>query len=115
MSTYELNFGMPYGLTTMSLYVDVGQAELASRQYVVCVEALAGDEAVDLESVGWTYSHNLQAKFCYLPESSVPGVVRLPPLSVGREISILRVGAPRLGPRGAPRRRRSHLGVGGAS
>ncbi|MER7073738.1 hypothetical protein [Terrabacter sp. NPDC000476] len=91
MSTYELNFGVPYGVTTARVYLDVLTPVDADRQYVVGLRAMAGDRVVDLDSPGWHYSKHLQTKFCYLPRRSEPGMAKLPLLTVGREVTHLEV------------------------
>ena len=92
-STYELNFGMPYAITTMSLYLDVARGGVKAREYVVCVSASREEQALELASPGWHYSQQLDSKFCYLPAQDGAGVVRLPPLVVGREVSRIEVAA----------------------
>ena len=97
MSTYELNFGVPYGVTTARVYLDVLTPVDADRQYVVGLRAMAGDRVVDLDSPGWHYSKHLQTKFCYLPRRSEPGMAKLPLLTVGREVTPSGGAAARLG------------------
>lgn len=99
MSTYELNFAMPYAVTTACLYLDVKRPVDGDRQYVIGVRAMAGTSPVDLDSPGWHFSERLQTKFCYLPSQGAPGIVKLPPLVVGREISVLEI-TPRAWARG---------------
>ena len=91
MSTFAVNFGMPYAVTTAWLYLDVVQPVPADRHYVVGIKAYADGRPLELKSRGWHFSQHLQTHFSYLPRQDAAAVVKLPGLVLGEEITRLEV------------------------
>lgn len=55
------------------------------------VRGFDGTEEQALPTGGWNRSSKFGAKFCYVPETSAPGLVNLPPVAIDRTVTDLRI------------------------
>jgi hypothetical protein len=90
MSTHQLVLPFPAHVGGVSLFLDVSGQSAEVRQHVVSCTAFLDTVALTLDTPNWFFSERLGAPFCYLPTDETDGLLALPPLHIGREITRLR-------------------------
>ena len=91
LERFDISFAYPNYLRNVAVHLEMTRNEVRSREYVVAMRGFLDSCEEAFAPGGWNYSTNLKAKFCYVPELSAAGMVKLPPLKIDRVVTRIRI------------------------